>query len=184
MDNSQNPQIIYSWKAPLRPYKRRSGLILRFYLAVALLLSLIIVFFGDKILLIPIWSLLFLFYILTITPPPEVENKITRFGIDAAGTTVRWDALSHFYFGHRFGFYTLTVVSQAPFFYHLYLVVPDEEVKKNLTRVLSEHLIYQEKPQKNMTDRFSDWLSSLIPEEEAQPKGAQSVSSMPRPASP
>ncbi|KKQ24527.1 MAG: hypothetical protein US40_C0003G0069 [Candidatus Roizmanbacteria bacterium GW2011_GWC2_37_13] len=161
----QNPQIVFSWRAPLRPYKKQTGLILRFYLAVALLLSAIMFFFGDKILLIPIWAIVFLFYVLTITPPPEVDNKITTFGIDAAGTTMRWETLSHFYFGKRFGFYTLTVVSHAPYFYHAYLVVPNESIKNKLIQILSQHLVFQEKPQKTMTDKAVDFLSNLIPDE-------------------
>ena len=164
----KNPQVIFSWKAPLRPYKKRSALILRFYLAIAFLLSLIVFFFGDKILLLPIWAVLLLFYVLTITPPPEVENKITSFGIEAAGITARWELLSHFYFGQRFGFYTLTIVSRPPFFYHLYLVVPDEETKKNLINILSQYLIYQEKPQKTITEKLADWLIKLIPEEKEE----------------
>ncbi|MFA6081268.1 MAG: hypothetical protein WC741_02575 [Patescibacteria group bacterium] len=163
---NENPQIKFSWRAPLRPYKKQSSLILKFYLTVALLLSLIVFFFGDKILIIPIWALVFIFYVLTITPPPEVENKITTFGIDAAGVTLRWEMLSHFYFGKRFGFYTLTVVSQSPYFYHLYLVVPTEEMKKKLITILSSHLLYQETPQKTITDKMLDWISSIIPNEE------------------
>lgn len=174
---SENPQVVFSWKAPLRPYKKSSGIILRFYLAVAFLLSLIMFFFGDKILLIPIWALVFIFYVLTITPPPEVENKITTFGIEAAGVTLRWEVLSHFYFGKRFGFYTLTVVSQSPYFYHAYLVVPTEEMKKKLITVLSAHLLYQETPHKTVSDRMLDWLSVLVPDEEEafKEEGLQAV---------
>lgn len=160
-----NPQVIFSWRAPLRPYKKRQAIILRFYVAVAFLLSAIMFFFGDKILLIPIWALVFLFYVLTITPPPEVENKITTFGIDAAGVTLRWELLSHFYFGKRFGFNTLTIVSQAPYFYHAYLVVPTEDMKKKLIQILSQHLLFQEKPSKTLTDRMLDLLSKIIPDE-------------------
>ena len=163
---NENPQVKFSWRAPLRPYKKQSTLILKFYLTVSFLLSLIVFFFGDKILIIPIWALVFIFYVLTITPPPNVENKITTFGIDAAGVTLRWEMLSHFYFGKRFGFYTLTVVSQSPYFYHLYLVVPTEEMKKKLITILSSHLLYQEVPQKTITDRLLDWVSVLIPDEE------------------
>lgn len=162
----ENPQILYDWRAPLRPYKKQSGMILRFYLAVALLLSAIFFFFGDRILLIPVWSLVFLFYVLTITPPPEVENKITIFGVEAAGVTMRWESLSHFYFGKRFGFHTLTVVSRAPYFYHAYMVVPSEEAKKELISLLSLHLMYQSKPEKTLSDKMLDFLSLLIPDEE------------------
>ncbi len=169
-EDTLNPQIVFSWTAPLRPYKKRSGVILRFYVAVALLLSLIVFFFGDKILLIPIWSLLFLFYVLTITPPPDVENKITKFGIESAGITLRWESLSHFYFSRRFGYDVLTIVGHAPYYFHAFLVVPNNEIKQKLIFILSEHLIYQEKPQRTVTDKMIDWLSSLIPdEEETQP---------------
>lgn len=161
-----NPQTVFSWTAPLRPYKKRSGVILRFYVAVTLLLSLIVFFFGDKILLIPIWSLLFLFYVLTITPPPDVENKITKFGLESAGVTLRWESLSHFYFSRRFGYNVLTIVGHAPYYFYAFLVVPNNEIKQKLIFILSEHLIYQEKPQRTVTDKMIDWLSSLIPDEE------------------
>jgi len=183
----ENPQVVFAWKAPIRPYKKRSKLVLRFYLAVALLLSLIVFFFGDKILLIPIWAILFLFYVLTITPPPEIENKITKFGLETAGLTIRWEFLSHFYFSRRFGFYVLTVISHAPYFYHTYLVVPEEEIKKHLTVILSEHLVYQENPQRSLTDKLIDWFAKLIPDdddEEIITKAAHPISSStPRPAS-
>ena len=183
----ENPQVVFSWKAPIRPYKKRSGLVLRFYLAVALLLSLIVFFFGDRILIIPIWAVLFLFYVLTITPPPEIENKITKFGLETAGLTLRWELLSDFYFSKRFGFYVLTVISHAPYFYHAYLVVPDEDIKKNLMLILSEHLIYQEKPNRTLTDKMIDWFSKLIPDEEDEVislKAGQTISSSkPKPAS-
>lgn len=185
-NENKNPQLVFSWKAPLRPFKKRAKSVLRFYLAVALLLSLIVFFFGDKILLIPIWSLLFLFYTLTITPPPEVENKITRFGIESAGITLRWESLSHFYFTSRFGFFVLTVVSHAPYFYHAYLVVTDAQTKNKLTGLLSEHLIFQENPQRGFNDKMVDFLSALIPDEspeEGRQATPQVVSAKPQPAS-
>lgn len=160
-----NPQVLISWRAPLRPYKRRKDQILRFYLTTAFLISLIVFFFGDKILLIPIWAIVFLFYVLTITPPPEVDNKITIFGIETAGVTLRWEFLSFFYYKKRFGFSVLTIVSHAPYYVHAYMVVPNDEIKEKLTKILSEHLIYQEKPHRSITDRMVDWFSSLLPED-------------------
>jgi hypothetical protein len=162
---SAHPQLVFAWKAPLRAYKRRSTSVLRFYLALALLLSLIVFFFGDRVLLIPILTLLFLFYVLTITPPPEVDNIITTFGIETAGISLRWEFLSHFYYTKKFHFNVLTLVSNAPYFYHTYIIVPDEEMRKKVTEILSHHLMYVEKPQRTITDKMVDWLSNLIPDE-------------------
>lgn len=164
--STTNPQVLFAWKAPLRAFKKRGKNVLRFYLALALLLSLIVFFFGDKILLIPIWAVLFLFYTLTITPPPEVENKIATFGVESAGVTMRWEMLSHFYFSKRFDFTVLTIVSHAPYFLHAYLIIPNEEIRSIVMRLLSEHLLFQEKPQRTITDKVIDWLSRLLPDDE------------------
>lgn len=160
-----NPQVIFSWKAPLRAYKKRSVGVLRFYIALSLLLSLIVLFFGDKILVIPIWSLMFLFYVLTIVPPPETENKITLFGIETAGNNYRWDFFSHFYYIKKFDYYVLVVVSIPPYFYHLYLVVKDQETLNHIVKILSQRLMYQEKPKKTFTDKLSEWLTKLMPDD-------------------
>jgi|GEM_PF-641589 len=168
LPSSLNPQIVYSWKAPLRAYKKRSKSVLRFYIAVALLLTAIIFFLGDRILIIPIWSILFLFYVLTVTPPPEIENRITKFGIETAGITLRWEALSHFYFHNRFGFTILTIVSHPPYNMHAYLVVPTDAIKTDLIKILAEHVVYQEKPGLTFTDRMIKILSSLVPDDEEE----------------
>ncbi len=166
LSSSINPQVVYSWKAPLRAYKKRSRHVLRFYLAVALLLSVIIFFLGDRILIIPIWAILFLFYVLTITPPPEVQNNITKFGLETAGITLRWDVLSHFYFTQRFGFIVLTVVSKPPYNMHAYLIVPSEDIKKQVMNIFSEHIVYKEKPELTYIDRLIHLLSYLMPEDD------------------
>jgi hypothetical protein len=163
-----NPQRLYAWKAPLRAYKKRSAKIMRFYAAVAILLTLIVFFFGDRILIIPILTLLFLFYVLTVTPPPEVEHVITTFGIETAGISLRWEFLSHFHFTKKFGFDMLTVVSHAPYFYHVYMIVPDEETKKKVMGLLSKHIMFMEKPTRTITDKMVDFLSNLLPDDEEE----------------
>lgn len=169
-DNLDNhPQEIFSWKAPLRAYKKKSSGVLRFYVALALLLTLLVFFFGDRILILPIWSTLFLIYILTITPPPIIENRITKFGIDTSGRTYRWEHLSHFFFVKRFDYDLLVVVGQPPYSNHIYMVVPNEKNKNELTKILGEHLVYMKEPQRNLTDRMASWLMSLMPDEEGSP---------------
>ncbi len=160
-----HPQEIFSWVAPMRPYKKQSTGILRFYLAVTLLMTLLVFFFGDRILILPIWSTLFVIYILTVTPPPVAENRITKFGIDIAGRMYRWEDLSHFYFVKRFDYDVLTIMSQQEKGTHLYLVVPDEKIKARLMQILGEHLVYLKEPIPTATDRMAMWLTSLMPDE-------------------
>lgn len=168
--NPNNPQVLFSWKAPMRAYKKRSVGVLRFYIALSLLLSLIVLFFGDRLLIMPIWAIMFLFYVLTITPPPTVEHKITRFGITTEKNTYRFDMLSHFYLIKKFDYKVLVLVSHAPWLYHVYLVVKDPETEQELIKLLSKHLVYHEHPDKTITDRLAEVLTFLMPEEIEQKK--------------
>lgn len=162
-------QTLFVWKAPLRPYKKRSTTLLRFFLAVALLVSAVVFFFGDLVTVIPIWALLFLFYIFAITPPPVVDNRITVFGVETAGVMLRWDVLSHYYFDERLGYKVLVLVTHGPYFAHSYLVLPDDGVKAAVNSILNQHLMLMTNPPKTTTDRLVAFFSALIPEESPVP---------------
>jgi hypothetical protein len=177
-----NPQIVFSWKAPARAYKVKSQGVMRFYFALGLLLCLIAFFLGEKILVLPIGAVLFLVYVLTITPPPIIENKITKFGIETSGNTYRWEYLSHFYFSRRFDYEQIVVVSHAPYSQHIYLVIKEPHEKEQVLKLLSEHIIYIEEPHKSFADRLTDLLMKLMPSEDyvvAEPKVQQSAPSEP-----
>ncbi len=162
-------QTLFVWSAPLRPYKKRSTVLLRFFLAVALLVSAVVFFFGDLVTVIPIWALLFLFYIFAITPPPVVENRITVFGVETAGVMLRWDVLSHYYFDERLGYRVLVLVTHGPYYAHSYLVLPDDEVKVAVNSILNQHLMLMTNPPKTTVDKFVAFFSALIPEESSAP---------------
>ena len=177
-ENRTNIQVLYQWSAPLRPFIKRNKKIIRFYIALTLLLSLIIAFFGDIILLIPLWALMFIFYVFTVTPPSDITNKITKFGIETVGTNLRWETLDHFYFTKRFGYEILTVVTHPPYDFHTYLVIPNNEVKDIVTQHLSKLIIYQVTPTKTTIDKIIDWLSRLVPHEEGEGEGVKNHTPM------
>jgi len=65
------------------------------------------------------------------------------------------------------------------------LVIPNNEVKEKVFSILTQHLIYQEKPKKTLTDKIADFFLSLLPEEEEEtitPKDAPVASESLRPA--
>ena len=166
MLSMKNPQAILSWKAPLRPYKKKAGRVLRFYLAITLLLSLIIYFIGDKILLIPVWAVVFLFYILTITPPPTIDNIITKFGVETGGITIRWESFSYFYLSSRFNYKMITLVGHPPYNPHVYLILPnDKEKQKKLLDIFTKKLIYKQKPHHDLVEKATSLFLSLVPDD-------------------
>lgn len=172
--DTEHDQTLLSWNAPLRPFKKRSTVVMRFFLAIALLLSAVIFFFGDAVTILPIWAVLFLFYIFAITPPPLVENRVTTFGVETSGgIMLRWDALSHYYFTERFGYVVCVLVTHGPYFAHTYLVVPDDQTKSQLSVILSKHLMFMTKPPVTLTDRLIGLFSKIVPDNEEKTSETQ-----------
>lgn len=161
-----NPQILLSWTAPARAYKKRSAGVLRFYFALALLVSVIVALFGDWILILPIVASVFLFYALTITPPGDVDYKLTRFGIEINGITYRYDALASFYITRKFDYSVITVHSNNPFFKHIFLVISEPKILQKIVNILTQHIVYVEKPQNTITEKMANFLSNMLPYEE------------------
>ncbi len=162
---SKNPQEIFAWTAPLRAYKKKSKGILRFYLALAILLSLFVAFFKEFILIVPIWAVLFLVYMLTITPPHSTRHAITKYGLHTGNRPYTWEELGAFYFMKKFDYDVLVILPQTSFGLPLYLVIDSAHTHTRVMHILSEHIIYLENPQKSTSDRLAEWLTSLMPEE-------------------
>ena len=162
----RDTQIVYSWKAPIRAYKVRSKFVLKFFIAVSILLSLIVYFFSDIMLIVPIWSVLFLFYVFTITPPPIIENRITHFGIETQKLKLPWEVISSFYFTKRFNFIILTITTKNPYRYHFYMIIPDEKIHFEVSELLAQHVSFDQHPNLTFTEKLIDWISCLIPDDE------------------
>ena len=180
---NENPQLIYSWEAPLRPYIKRSPFVMRVYISIGVLLSLIAIFFGDLPLMLVILAILFIFFVFTVTPPPIVTNRITEFGFETSGATTRWDVLSHFYFTKRFNYDVLVMVTHEPYSHHYYVVIPNEAAKERVAKTLSDHILYQEHPTRTITDKLVDWFSQFLLTEDVTSGGPSQGSQKPAHAS-
>jgi hypothetical protein len=177
----EESQSLIFWKAPMRPFKKKGKRMLQFFLAVTFLLSVIVYFAGDPVILLPMWAAIFLFYALTITPPPIVENRITKFGVENGSLSLKWEALDHFYFVNRWGFDILCIVTKAPYYYHSYLIIPDQLLKRKIATVLSDHLEFRAHPSRSISDRLVDLLSYIVPndEDETEPAAKPEIKNTP-----
>ena len=78
----------------------------------------------------------------------------------------------------------LVLVTNAQYLHHFYLVVPDEKVKKTVAETLSRHILFQEHPQKTLTDKLVEWFSHLVPSEEVVTQAASEQKHQPLSPSP
>src|SRR6187549_1595697 len=101
MDESEQPakeskfavKDLYTWKSLNRPLWNYSGEAFRTLGAIALLVSIILLFFQEYLAIMVTWAAFFLFYALTKVPPVEVEHKITNQGIVSMDRSYLWSEL-------------------------------------------------------------------------------------------
>jgi len=95
-------KILFSWKAPLRPFKRRDREFWTTVIAIIFLVGMILFFVKEWLLIAAMVALAFVYYVLSTVPPEEIEYRITNRGITFADKSYDWDYL------WRFGFPTNT----------------------------------------------------------------------------
>ena len=155
-------QILYSWKSPSHPYKKRSRMFYQTVAAFTLLLVVIVFFLHEFLLIGVILSVAFVVYAIYSVPPITIEHKITPLGFENAGRLFRWPELSSFWFEEKWGSKILVIQTHLPFFSQIRAVI--EPLSQNkIKQIIGKYLLFIEKPQKTFVDRLTDWIQKSIP---------------------
>ncbi|MBI4033222.1 MAG: hypothetical protein HY377_01785, partial [Candidatus Blackburnbacteria bacterium] len=93
--------VFLSWKAPVRPFKKRGKEFIATVIMIAFLTSVIFYFIEGVLPVIVIVALVFLVWVFSTFQPEEVEHKISNKGVFFAGKLYRWGDLIRFWFAKR-----------------------------------------------------------------------------------
>ncbi len=155
----QPEQVVYEWKAPNRPFKKQDR---KYYVTIGMIIFLIslILFFAGQFILIAVGIAAgFLLYVLSAIPPETVLNQITTYGIRTDGQLYAWEELGRFWFAIKHKQEVLHIeVSRFP---HHITLLPGEKTREELTEVLSNVLL-QEQPLPTTFDKAAAWFQDKI----------------------
>lgn len=162
----KDENILLEWKSSSWPFKKRTREFYRTIGALLFLLSVILFFFQEFLLIGLIVATFFAFYVLSSVPPQEMRHQITTLGIETAGIFHRWEVLHEFWFDERLGERVVVIRTLLPFPTHLQMLLGNvnEDVLK---KTLVEHMPFKEKVEKTWLDNASAWLAKNIPLEKA-----------------
>ncbi len=168
--NHKNPEetkpvesnIYLEWEAPSRPFKRHSKEFYKTAAAIAVLISLILVFMGEFLLIGVIAATLFLIYALSSVPPTRIRNRITNLGIESDEHFHKWEEMYEFWFDEKYGEKMLVVRLLVGFPSHLQLMLENAPMEK-IKSLLTEKIPFREKPERTFLDRASEWLARNLP---------------------
>lgn len=153
-------EVLLSWTAPSRLFKKRDKEYFTNIGAIVFLLIVILVFAREFLLIAAVVSIVFLIYVLSTVPPEDVRHQITTVGIESAGHFYRWEELSEFWFDTQ---WEQTMLQIKPVFGTRIIILLGHERKHTVQEIVSKYLQYRDIPEKSWVDNAATWLSEKVP---------------------
>ncbi len=160
-------QLLLRWIADSRVSIRRSREYYSSLAVIVLLISLILFFAGQTLLIFVLLSFLFISYVLATVKAERVENIITSYGIRYNGKLYYWYQLGRFWIRRNRGVEEIHV--EAPVFLgsELILLASNEESPEqvsidDVSELLSRFLVYEE-PLPSQIDNWVQWIEEKFP---------------------
>lgn len=154
-------KVLLSWKAPSRPFKKHDREYFSTIGAIVFLLSIILLFIKEWLLIGVIIALAFLAYVLASIEPEEIEHKITTRGIFTGKKLFEWPRLGRFWISGKWDHKLLHIEQFFGMPTQLIMLLAKTSGKQ-IKDVLEKYLIYEE-PEKTMVDKASEWLAKKVP---------------------
>ncbi|MBI3576510.1 hypothetical protein HY086_00520 [Candidatus Gottesmanbacteria bacterium] len=159
--NQEKQEEIYlTWTSPSRLFKKRDKEYFTNIAAIVFLLSIILVFAREFVLIAAVVSIVFLVYVLSTVPPEEVQHKITNLGIESAGHFYRWEELMEFWFEQQWGQNMLVI---RPFLGSRIIILLVNQKEEKIRELIAKHIPFREVPDKTWVDNAASWLTQKIP---------------------
>lgn len=156
----ETAQTFLSWSSPSRLFKKRDREYFTNIGAIVFLLTIILVFAREFVLIAAVLSIVFLIYVLSTVPPEEVHHKITSLGIESAGHFYRWEELADFWLEEQWGQHMLVL---RPYLSPRVIMLLGSENHQKVRELIAKHIPFREEPQKTWVDNAASWLTRKIP---------------------
>lgn len=150
------------WSSPSRPPVEMTRELFATAVSICLLLSVIVSFFQEFMLVVLIWAALFFIVALSKRPPDNVEHKITTQGIVTLDHVYLWENLGPFWFTKKGNQDMLHIIQSGNLLGTLLILLPEDLPADKVRDVLAKYLPFVEKPEKSRTDLFADWFTNKL----------------------
>jgi len=134
---TKREEVYLSWTSPSRLFKHRDKDFFTNIAAIVFLLTVILVFAREYLLILALLSIAFLVYVLSTVPPEEVKHRITNLGIESVGHFYRWEE-------------------------RIIILLAGQDRAK-VRELVAKNIPFREQPEKSWVDNAAHWLTEKIP---------------------
>jgi len=157
---AEETKILLKWQSAARPFKKRDREVFLTTGAIVGLISVILLFVKEFLLIAVILSLYFVFWVLNTVSPEKVEHLITNKGIKTGGQLYKWEELTQFWFSQKWNKTILNVETKKMLPGRLLMLLGPE--KAEVKKILGKYLKF-EKPEDSWLNGAAKWVGKQIP---------------------
>lgn len=164
----QPEYLLLEWVADSRVSQKRSKEYYSSLAVIVLLISLILFFAGQTLLIFVVWAFLFVSYVLASVKAEKVAHQVTTYGIRyRSEKLIYWEQLGRFWLRENHGHVEVHIEAPSIFGNELILLASENtaatDVKvQDIIDVFSRYLVYEE-PIPSQLDRWVMWLQEKFP---------------------
>ena len=160
---------LYSWEAPSRPFKKRSREFYTTVGALVILISVILLFAKEFLLIGVVLSLGFVSYVLATIPPQPITHRFTNKGLRSGSKLYLWPMLGRFWWETKWHQAMLLIETPDQFPGRLILLQGSGD-RQTIEGIVKKYLVNQ-KPDPTPFDKAAKWLTDKVPlESDDEPK--------------
>ncbi|MBI2033031.1 MAG: hypothetical protein HYT10_01030 [Candidatus Levybacteria bacterium] len=155
-------KTLLAWTAPGRPFRKRRKEFYASSLLIMLFIEIILFLFSQYLLMLVIFSLVFVSFALVTVPPHNFRYRISSEGVMIEDHFFLWEELYDFYFKKRDTQEVLYIRTRALLPGALTLTLGEIHAD-HIKNVLLPYLPFREVIKPTFMEKAGDWLGRTIP---------------------
>lgn len=158
---NQAEEFVLEWQSDSRYFEKRPALYFRAITVLAVLISLLLFFLKEILLIILVWLVFFVVYMRSIVPPVKTKYELNRFGINFFGGLIPYKQIAVFTVLPKKKTSVLRLVLQPEGLQHDLVLTQDEQQNQKIITFLKQKAPFLESLPENGIERFSRLLGRL-----------------------
>ena len=162
-NNYSDVKTLLSWKAPRRPFRKRSKDFFLSSLLIVFLIQIILFLVSQYLLMLVVVSITFLAYVLVSVPPHDFRYRISTEGIIIEDHFFLWQELYDFYIKKRDDVQVVHIRTRSFLPGELSLMLGQEVSLDHVKKILLQFLPFREYVKPTFMEKSANWLSKNFP---------------------
>lgn len=157
-------KVLFEWEAPERAYQKRNKDFWITAVAILILVSVILIFIKEFLLIVALISVVFMYYSMSTVPPKNIKNKITNWGIYFGEARYPWNNLNKFWFKKELSNEMIYFGTVLKFPNSVSMVIKAEDREKLKEIIVKRIPLLNESP--TFVDKLTKWFGEHLPLED------------------